>query len=134
MIDPQHNSTHTYARLIRKEGSVKKAIWHSLPPEALQDIETSSALWSTPNFVCLKFSEEAPYIPELTVLNTNLTYLGGKLPESVFEDASQFGVVIGKVLDGPIDRARLLAAFEYRTLEDNPFDCPTAFDCVLVED
>ena len=133
MVDPQHNYTRTYRRRVRKGSSATDAIMYPTT-EAMRETEKSSALWSSPNFVCLKYSDESPHVLVLTVLNTNLTYLGGKPPESGFGEASEFGVVIGKVLDGPIDEVRRNAAFEYQACEAEYANFPTTFECVLLGD
>ena len=139
------DSTMMFYRQVRRGTAVEDAVTHPLT-DAMKDIEESSGLWSSANSVCFKFSEEEPHMPELTVLNTSLTTLGGKLPESVFGQSSRCGVVIGKVLEGPIDKVRKLAAFEYqtcvefgvskkeRTWEDKFFVIPSYFRCALWDD
>ena len=133
MIHPQDNYIWGYTREIQKGYSGREVVMQPMT-EAMLDIEKTCGLWSLPNFVCFRASSNAPHHPELTILNTSLTYLGGKLPESVFGEMSEFGVVIGKVLDGPIDLIRQLAAFEYKAYEDKNLNFPTTFECALVND
>ena len=117
MFDPQLDETLSYDRHVQKDGSVKIALTHPAT-EAMQDIEKTNAFWSSSNFVCFKFSDSEPSIPELTIMNGHRSALDGKLPESVFEEVTWHGVVIGKVLDGPIDPIRQLTAFDYQTTRE----------------
>ena len=144
MVNPPTNDTRAYRRHVRRDGALKYAVSHPLP-EAMQDIEKTSALWSLPSYVCFKISDEEPHVPELVVLNTNLTYLAGKQPESAFGQVSEFGVVIGKVLLGPIDLVTQVAAFDHKALEefevakeertwkDGTFSFPASFQCAVLD-
>ena len=143
-VDPvDDEATMTFHRQRRIGTSVEGMVTHPLT-EAMQNVETTSDFWASPNFVCFKFSDEEPHMPELIFLSTNLTKLRGELPENVFGQSGWCGMVIGKVLDGPIDQVRKLAAFEdqaciefgvakeEQTWEDQFFTFPSYFECSLL--
>ena len=145
MIHPRQNYNTGYHRVVRNEDSLKRALKHPIT-EAMRDIEKTNTLWSAPNSVCFRFSGGVPSVPLLTVLNRSLPVLGGQLPESVFGDVSQLGVVVGEVVDGPMDRIREVAAInlrswfgfgvekEERLWKDPFFVLPSFFECALVVD
>ena len=137
-------------RQVQEGESVDDAIKHPLT-EAMREIEETSALWSSPGSVCFTCTDE---VPRLTVLDRSLTILDGQQPDNVFGEVSGFGVVVGKVVCGPVgkvvcgpvDVLRDLAAFDRQgqgefgrgrdelSLGDGFFVFPTAFDCALLNE